>query len=520
MSDTLVFQSDREPGWIGNSGGPFYWWGKCRFPIVIEEEFKYARVNRAQSLVNGYRTEVEIYTQKTDDVRSLDIHYDPSIGYLPRYPRVCGPANRTTHGVKEMYMLDARPCAAGGFVPFEWYSVSYYVDNFPRRFPAYDHNTVLKPSYHLVGIGHYKALRMTDRKKTVTLEKLTGITRIATNEGAVSLRSIPDRMGLDEVESRLQSVFAHPKHPPPAVDTDELRRFMKPPVRNTGWYSVLVGGLVFTMILAGFLVLRHRGLFFLLILVLPISPGCGGSPSSSAPQLAAEVSPSLIIYELNKSLLDVTLLVTNKSTQNVKLFQASGGCSCRKIDQRCLPADLKPGQGVALPIRLADDGSYDPRGFVLALLTDHGPRERLVKYVALPRHRLSPGSINLGTLIDGQEEKEVYFDLVHREVFERGKPHAETSLQVPPQFSMESTGSHETDLLEDRGLVYVDKSYRLTLRNKDYGLNKSVVRLNGLTDRGIVESAIIWQCLPVSLVDTREAPHWDSPASRLPPLSG
>ena len=74
---------------------------------------------------------------------------------------------------------------------------------------------------------------------------------------------------------------------------------------------------------------------------------------------------------------------------------------------------------------------------MLALLTDHGPREVLVKYVALPRHRLSPGSINLGTLIDGEDEKEVYFDLVHREVFERGKPHAEASLQVPPQFSME-----------------------------------------------------------------------------------
>ena len=99
-------------------------------------------------------------------------------------------------------------------------------------------------------------------------------------------------------------------------------------------------------------------------------------------------------------------------------------------------------------------------------------------------------------MIDGEEEKEVYFDLVHREVFERGKPHAEASLQVPPQFSMECTGSHETDLLEDRGLVYVDKSYRLTLRNKDYGLNKSVVRLNGLGDGGIVESAIVWQRSP------------------------
>ena len=295
--------------------------------------------------MNGYRTEVEIYTQNTDDVRSLEVHYDPSIGYLPRYARVCGPGNPTRYGVKEMYMLDARPCKAGGFVPFEWYSVSYFVDNFPRRFPAYDHKTVLKPSYHLVGIGHYKMLRMNDRKKPVTLEKLTGITRIATNEGAIPLRAISDRMSLDEVESRLRSVFAHPKLPLPAVDTEEVRRFMKTPGSNTKWYFVLVGSLGVSLILACFLVLRYRGAFFLLILFVPICPGCGGSPSSLAPQFAAEVSPPLIIYEPNKSLLDITLLVTNKSTKTVKLFQASGGCSCRKIDQRCLPADLKPGNG-------------------------------------------------------------------------------------------------------------------------------------------------------------------------------
>ena len=31
-----MFQIKPAAGWIANSGGPFYWWGKDRFPLVIE----------------------------------------------------------------------------------------------------------------------------------------------------------------------------------------------------------------------------------------------------------------------------------------------------------------------------------------------------------------------------------------------------------------------------------------------------------------------------------------------------
>jgi hypothetical protein len=84
-SHILMFQNNREPGWISNSGGPFYWWGKNRFPMVIESESKDARLDRAEALVNGFRTEVEIYSQTKPHLKSLEIYFDPSIGYIPRY---------------------------------------------------------------------------------------------------------------------------------------------------------------------------------------------------------------------------------------------------------------------------------------------------------------------------------------------------------------------------------------------------------------------------------------------------
>jgi len=337
---------------------------------------------------------------------------------------------------------------------------------------------------------------MSDRKKPVTLEKLAGITRISTTEGRVALGTVPARMRLDEVEARLRKVFAHPKPPLPAVDIDEIRRFSRAPERNPGWYVILGTCLLLPLFVIGFFVMRHRRVLLLLIALLMICSGCAERASGLDPSITAEVAPSLVIYEPNTPLLNLTLSLTNRSNQIVKLFQASGGCICRKIDQRSLPRDLGPGQSVALPITLSGDRSYEPSGFNLALLTDLGPREFLVKYVAFPRHRISPESINLGMLADGHEEKEASFELVHREVFEGEKPRTESSLKVPPQFSFVSTGSHVTELLENPKLAYVDKSYHLTLRDKSYGLTKASVQLSGHSGGGLVEAAIVWQRVP------------------------
>ncbi len=494
-SHILSFTKTREPPWIGSSGAPFCWWGKSRFPVDIEGEFKDAHTERVQSVVNGFRTEVEIYRQNTSDVRSLEVHYDPSIGYIPRYARVTGPINATTQAVKELYMLDARPCGAGGFVPFEWYTTSYSVNDFPRRYPDYSYKTVVRPTYHLIAVEHRKSLRMTNRKRPVVLEKLAGITAIATREGTTNLQGASGRMSLEEVEVRLRRVFAHPKPPPPAIAVEEMNKFSNASGSNWGWYAALGACVAVALFAAGLISLRRRCLFLVLTGLVAASSGCGGSTPRTAPQLEGELSPSLIVYEPTSTLLDMTLSLTNRSTRAVKLFQASGGCSCRKIDQRSFPADLKPGQGISLAITVSDDLSYKPRRFVVALSTDRGILELPVQYVAFPRHRLSPQSINLGTLTDGQGE-EASFELVHREVFERGRPRATISLQVPPQFSVANTGSRETELLEDRRLAFADKSYRLTLKDKNHGLNKVIVRLGGPVNGTLVEAAIVWQRVP------------------------
>ena len=45
-------------------------------------------------------------------------------------------------------MAGARPCKAGGFVPTEWYSTAFIVEEFESRFPDYDDDTDLNPPPH------------------------------------------------------------------------------------------------------------------------------------------------------------------------------------------------------------------------------------------------------------------------------------------------------------------------------------------------------------------------------------
>ncbi len=263
-SNILVYYpSLREPNGLG--GAPFYWWGKCRFPIVIEDEFKDARRESAHPVVNGFATELEIYTKNTTGLGCLEVYYDPSMGYIPRYIRITGPGNPRDQSFKELYVLNAQPCAAGGFVPLEWYEVSYYVDDFRRHYPTYDYKTVVRPSFHLVGLGHYKAVRMTDRKKPVALEKMKGIAKISTSEGTVSLNAVPDRMGFADLDLRLRHASIRQKRLTAAVNIDEARKFSTPPPSGVEWYTILAVSLLVPMIAIGFFKLRRRGLQVLLI---------------------------------------------------------------------------------------------------------------------------------------------------------------------------------------------------------------------------------------------------------------
>lgn len=491
-SDVLVFQRQRAPAKISDGGSPFFWWGLYRFPIVIEEEFNGAQVERVRCSYNGYLCESEIYSLGKPAYGRLEVHFDPSIGHVPRYARVIGPIHGNDRSVKEMYMIAAKPCAAGGFVPVEWYDVSYIVENFARRYPSYSYETVLHPSGRRIAVGHYKAVRMTDRKKPVALEKLAGITRISSDGGEVALTTVPDHLSLADVEARLAKVLAHPKPLPPTVDVDEIRKFAGGPDRLMSWYLVLGACVILLSGLAlGLRALRRRAALLLLTSLSAVSSGCA-RPADSPPRLTAEVSPGITVYPPDQPMLHLTLTIRNLSPQSVKILQASGGCSCRAIDQHPFPVKLNRGGSVSLAITVRGDRSYEPAAFHLALSTDQGIIELPARYLALPRFSLIPESINLGTLTD--EEQESSFEIVQRQVFQRGTPRADLPLQVPPEFDATCTGTRETAIIESSALHYVDKTYRLTLKHKQYGLSKAVIQQGG--GNGAAEASVVWRRVP------------------------
>ena len=64
----------------------------------------------------------------------FEVAYDPSVGYLPRFVRSFTLNKDQTYISRELYLAEARPCTAGGFVPTEWYSTDVVGDRFRDLF--------------------------------------------------------------------------------------------------------------------------------------------------------------------------------------------------------------------------------------------------------------------------------------------------------------------------------------------------------------------------------------------------
>ena len=457
--------------------------------------------------VNGNATELITYRRKdtrnlSDGVATLEIYYDPSVGYLPRYSRINGPLPDGDQAFKEFYLLEARPCASGGFVPAEWYEASYFVSDFRRQYPSYDYHAKVRPGFHRVAIGHFRATRISDRRTPVRLEKLTGITRISTSEKLAPIRSVPDRIGFDEIEAHLRRFPRSSALTGPAVDIDETRKYLKQPAPPNMGRIVGLAAFLFVATAGIFLLVRRRRSLVLLAIGLSTAlTGCDRSQGVDRARLVAEVSPPFLVHDPDVGILNLSLVVRNEGGGRIRVFQASGGCSCRRIDQSGLPVELTQGRKVILKAKIRSERAYDPRGFVLALSTDRGILDLPVKYHAVPTHDLFPASINLGAIIDGSHteggvQAGTVFEVVHREIVDGSKSRAPVSIVVPPDLIIQKRESRQVEVPGQPDFRLVDTTYALSLVDPGYGLKKTVVTLQGDGGGILCETPVIWQRLP------------------------
>lgn len=217
-----------EPANLQDGRGPFYWGFTYTFPQIIGAKFSGVEPIRTTSTRGGFPVEVEVYrSDQANGARfQFEVSYDPSIGYLPRFARVLFVSPDQSAITKEMYLVDAKPCKAGGFVPVEWYDTAVMIENFGKSFPNYNADTALTPAGQS-SFSRFRAQSIETLSREVALTDLKGVHTISTVGGWIPLRSKPTSLSMSKLKALAGRRFTNPvlRAASPHLDATELNAF-------------------------------------------------------------------------------------------------------------------------------------------------------------------------------------------------------------------------------------------------------------------------------------------------------
>jgi len=471
--------------------GPFEWWHKP-FPFILKSEFGNARVTRRASTLSGRRLETEIYRQEEEGATvQLLIHYDPALGYLPRYIRGWSyPHNPALNksNVKEFYLVSASPCAAGGFIPTEWVDTFFAVRNFDPNSPDYSDDMPLKAAGR-VSLSHFKLVELRNQKGEVGMDQLQEVKLLGSFGGVVKLPPGTARLTLGQIEKflgkRIDSLRKSDLPIPPTA----------PKAKSTA-PTLCIAAMFFASVVASAWAFRRSIALHSIILALSLVVGCTPSQTST-PQLGASFAQPSVLYEPGLDRIDLTLNVVNRWNHPLKIVGADGGCSCRRLDQTGLPFVLPPGGSHGLRIWYKPQGALEPSHVGFLFSTDVGNIACRASIQALPRHSVSPDSLTLSSIPDNEGDQQ--FELVHREITEVSSDceAAELVPSDPAGFASSVVGVHEDSLGDDGRYKFRDTTYHVSLIDRALGSHRAELRLRARrTARALLSVPVVWQRVP------------------------
>ena len=486
-SELSIFPVTDPPATIAGGCGPFSWWPSGPFPSLLKAVFPSITPTRGKSSRDGRALETEVYRLVHDGYwTQLEISYDASVGYLPRFARLvaaAGPA-ATVH---EFYLIDAKLCVAGGFVPTEWYSTTLSFDSFTSDYPAYSPETVVVPRRNSF-VGHFKASTFVDRSRPVEMDRLAEVTVINAPGGQVRLGHNPRSLTLADVKAVVgPKLLESSESSLPTLDAAELNELEAEP---RGYWPIYLGILAAIALGAFGLRRRHRGLTALLIVAC--LPGCGrvGEPVAKVSATFLE-TPKL--YDLNDPIMPARLVVRNDGNVPLRLINGDGGCACREVDRSSFPLVIKPGEELAVTVKISHGRMSTPQVLPFTFETDQGTLGTTAPLYALPKHQLSPESPS-AMLVEGNSGWSI--DLIHRSIRKDGEPNEEVELIIPPEFELVSIAVKEGPIAGSFGYKYEDKKYRMDLRDNKLGLHKAAFRLVGRGQAPLAEASASWRRVP------------------------
>ncbi|WP_422927306.1 hypothetical protein [Singulisphaera sp. PoT] len=454
-------------------------WMEIPFLAQIETTYKNSEVTRKKTLFHDHPTESELYTVDNGKMTlKLLVLYDPSIGYVPRYLRgMSYKSNEAAPQVicKEVFLLEAKPCSAGGFIPTEWCETFYTAAKFdPSQADRWD----AKFSYTTKIIAdHFKAGSISDLKgNRVVMREMSDVRHLATGSGDVALPAGSKNLNIEQLtnlmkgarKSRMTPLLKKKSTTPAATSTAQGSGPSGPTASQLAIY--LSSSLFFTFIGVYFARRANKigsvAQLSILVLASHLILGCGARDRGpEPPQLGIATETGAIIYKPGEKTVDVPILVSNSGSSPIKILNADGGCSCRKFDDDQFPLVVGPRSASKLTIKYTPKSETEVQTVSISFALASGTVSCPLNIAAFPRHLFSPDSIALSWYSNDGAEKS--FELMHREVV-RSNEAFEPVFLVPEMaeiFSERSRSSEEGFVEGADQLKFKDTTYTFAIKN-------------------------------------------------------
>jgi hypothetical protein len=474
--------------------GPFAWTGGDSFPAWLLTDFPGVRPDLRRALFSGSPVDVEVYRRtypEGEGTSRVDVCYDPSVGYVPRYARGVTISSDQTGYVKEALMIEARPAPGGGFVTTEWVVASYEVRDFPARYPDHDTSVVFEPTGRVM-LGHFKASVVRPRPGAVGLLPAREPRAVYGAGGRAILAPGAVPITMADLKKALRNKLT--KRPGPTlghIDEDALAEANgRPAPPWPRWYWAMP--LASAVVVGAWWFRRRAALALLLCGPLPVlAAGCSGS-TAETPPLTVSFSETRLLYEANTTAIPLSLIIRNPSSRPVRLIDVDGGCTCRKVDTSSLPTTIQRMDEVELKVSVQKPASHEAESYTFRVTTDQGVLARSAVLRALPRHQLSPSEVSLNVL----DSDSPVFEVAHREIFKDG-PTSSLRLVCPSgQFKLETVSSERGRVRDTKDLSWVDTIYRVSLIDTTLGLHRDMLSLRKSEEGPLLDCPIVWQRAP------------------------
>jgi hypothetical protein len=418
------------------------------------------------------------------------VAYDASIGFLPRYVRLMMHDRSNDLGmIEEMYLVDARRCSYGGYVPCEWIQLSFDIEGFGAKYRDVKPGSVLEPPNSEVSIGWFRAEQFDDLLAEPAVQNDEGFTHLSSGGGTVAVPGRAKTLTLTEMRRALGlKVYTAP--PVSRIDSIEAHEFDG---TSNSSLKVWIGCLLLILLGCGFLFVgyrRYRSVRMLLLFGTVVVLGC----AQPLPALQTTLTPAVIAYDwqADDAPASFTLSIRNTGNCVLEIKEMKTGCSCALADSSAFPITLVPKDPCDVEIHIQRTSRYSKQSLVWTFLTDLGEIRCTNSFLMFPKAKISPKHQFAPALYPGDPHA---FMVVAHEVTADGIPFPTAELKVPDGLDV-AEGESQSGVGPSEGFVFRERTFIVSVVDQDLGHHKrEVVLVSG--DEKLAVAFVGWKRIPL-----------------------